>query len=556
MSVWQQTPGRASRLLTLDRPAPAKIKRTDKANALLDEGYRAHERGDIERAMAAYRQIMGLDRDNVGAIMGAGLLEAERGQIEAAEFLLKRAISIAPTVAAYNILGHAYVKRRRFDDAIACYRASLELDPSNLTTWPNLLFALDLHPHATNGLRLAERERFDALHCRPLTEAAPPHENDPDPERVLQVGFVSADFKQHSAAHGFGPVVLGHHPDRVVVHLYDVDPSPPNEDDLVARWFRESPSLVWHDARGLDDAALAATIRGDGIDVLVDLSGYSAGGRPLAFARKPAPVQVGGLGYATGFGIAAMDYLLADEVVVPERHEPFYREKILRLPCFMGYEQAPPWPEIGPAPKEANGYVTYGYFGRALKISPQTLAAWGEILRRVPDARLLLKCGDYDTDAVLGQQIATALGAFGVSPDRIAFRGGSSRYDHLAAYRDVDISLDPFPHNGGVTTVETFLMGVPTVTMFGEYLCGRVGASLLTAFGLRHAAARTVHEYVNHAVGMAGDTWTLEDRQALRARVRGSVLMNQDAYAGAFEDAIREAWREWCDAQQAHGPRD
>lgn len=544
--VWAGNTGRRSKLVTLDRPSP--IARTDQTAQVLAEAFKAHERGDIERAISAYQQIMGLDRDNVGALMGAGLLEAERGQVEAAEFLLKRALSIAPTVAAYNILGHAYVKRRRFDDAIACYRASLALDPDNTTTWPNLLFALDLHPYATNGLRRAERERFDTLHCRPLTEAASPHDNDPDPERILRVGFVSADFKQHSAAHGFGPVVLGlgQLPGQVEVHLYDVDPSPPAKDDLVAQWFRQTASSRWHDARGVDDATVAATIRDDRIDVLVDLSGYSAGGRPLLFARKPAPIQVGGLGYATGFGIDAMDYLIGDDVVIPERHEPLYREQILRLPCFMGYEQAPPWPDVGPPPKERNGYVTFGYFGRALKISPQTCAAWGEILRRVPDARLVLKCGEYDTDAVLVQQIGAALAAFGVVPERVTFRGGTSRYDHLAAYGDVDVSLDPFPHNGGVTTVETFLMGVPTVTLLGDSFCGRTGSALLTAFGLGHATARTPHEYVNHAVSMADDTWTLEDRRALRLRVQTSVLMDQGRYASAFEEAVRACWRRWC----------
>jgi protein O-GlcNAc transferase len=549
--VWAADTGHGSKILTLDQAMlpPTQIKRTDKMDKLLDEGFKAHERGDLERAISAYHQIMGLDRDNVGAMMGAGLLEAERGQVESAEFLLKRALSIAPTVAAYNILGHAYTKRRRFDDAIACYRASIKLDPTNTSTWPNLLFALDLHPNATNGLRMAERERFDAIHCRPLTEAAAPHDNTPDPERVLRVGFVSADFKQHSAAHGFAPLIRGHHADRVEIHLYDVDQSPPNDDDLVAQWFRETASSRWHDVRGYDDATVASAIRADGIDVLVDLSGYSAGGRPLVFARKPSPIQIGGFGYATGFGIDAMDYLIGDPTVIPPRHEQFYRERIMHVPCFMGYEKAPPWPTITAPPKEQNGYVTFGYFGRALKISPQTLSTWGEILRRVPDSRLLLKCGEYDVDTVIPQQIASALGTFGVEADRIAFKGGSSRFDHLSAYGEVDISLDSFPHNGGVTTVESFLMGVPTVTLLGDYFCGRTGASLLTAFGLGHATARTPFEYINHAVSMAEDTWTLEDRQALRHRVMTSVLMDEDAYAGAFEEALRVAWREWCEGR-------
>jgi len=110
----------------------------------------------------------------------------------------------------------------------------------------------------------------------------------------------------------------------------------------------------------------------------------------------------------------------------------------------------------------------------------------------------------------------------------------------------VDVSLDTFPHNGGVTSVESLLMGVPTVTTGGDYLCGRVGLSLMAAFGLSHAVARSPIEYISHAVGMAEDTWTLGDRQALRRRVTKSILMDEDAYASAFEDAVRVAWREWC----------
>jgi protein O-GlcNAc transferase len=552
--VWQQAAGNGSAFVTLTEQPPVKLKRTDKITPLLEAGIKAHESGEMERALSAYRQVMGLDKDNVGAMTAAALIHADRGEHEAADFLLRRSLQVAPTVVAYNTLGYVSAARRDFDGAINSYRASLELDPTNLTTWPNLIFTLDLHPYASPELRLSERRRFNDLHCKALTEAAEPHANDPDPERPLRIGYVSGDFKQHSAAHGFGPVIMGHHKDQYQTYLYDVDQAVPNPEDQVSGWFKGLAS-VWRDARGVADHVLAEMIRADRIDVLVDLSGYSGGGRALVFARKPAPIQVTGFGYATGLGIDAMDYVIGDDTVIPEHHERFYHEKVLRLPCFMAYEKAPPWPEIVTPPKERNGYVTYGYLGRVVKISPQTLAAWAEILTRVPDARMLFKSGEY-ADEALQRQVQAGLGALGVAPDRLEFRAGSARLAHLEAYNEIDISLDPFPHNGGVTTVESFLCGVPTVTVLGNYLCGRTGASIMQALGLKHAVARTPFEYVNHAVSMAADTWTYEDRMALRMRVMESVLFSEDAYASAVEEQYRTIWRAWCDQQTATGPRD
>jgi protein O-GlcNAc transferase len=544
--AWSHDVGNGSALTLLD---DSHILQTDQPKTAVPEG------SDFSRALPIYQQIMGLDREHGPAMLAAGLIQSHEGDQHAAEWLIRRSIKVAPTVIAYNNLGHMLLGRRQWDEAITAYRASLEIDPTNTTTWPNLLFGLDLHPGATWQLRLAERRRFNDLHARALTEAAPPHENDPDPDRIIRVGYVSADWKQHSAAHGFGPVVQGHHADLVELHLYDVDQSPPNPDDIVAEWFKTLAHATWHDVRGYDDATLAATIRADRIDVLVDLSGYSGGGRPLAFARKPAPIQVSGFGYATGLGIDAMDYLIADDVLIPEAHEGRYHEKVMRLPCFMGYEPAPPWPDIGPPPKARNGYTTYGYLGRVVKISPQTIAVWAEILQRDQTARVILKGGEYK-DAAMVDQIAGALGALGVARARLDFRPGTPRTDHLAAYNDVDVMLDTFPHGAGVTLVESVLMGVPPVTLLGDYVCGRVGAAIMTALGFPNAIARTPFEFVNHALATSAEAWTQADRQALRRRVGNSILMDADRYAGACETAYRSAWAEWCKQRNAVQPGD
>jgi predicted O-linked N-acetylglucosamine transferase (SPINDLY family) len=522
---------------------------TKSTDEILEDAMTVHATGDLDRALAAYRQVMGLDRENVSAMTAAALIHTDKGEFEAAEFLLRRSIAIAPTCVAYNSLGTVTLARRQWDAAVNCYRSSLALDPTNTSTWPNFLFALDLHPWATPELRLAERRAFNEAHCRVLTEAAPPHTNDPDPDRVLRVGYVSADWKQHSAAHGFGPVVMGHRKDQVKTYLYNVNQGPPSEEDRLFDWFRKLAD-VWVDARGLSDSALASHIREDQIDILVDLSGYSAGGRVLTFARKPAPIQISGFGYATGLGIDAMDYLIGDDVVVPPQQERFYHEKIMKLPCYAAYEKAPPWPDVGPAPKDKNGYVTYGYLGRTIKISPQTLAAWGEILQRVPAAHMIFKCDAFTEEATIAQ-IRGPLTALGVDPGNLEFRLGSSRFDHIATYSEIDISLDPYPHGGGVTTIDSLLMGTPTITLLGDYICGRTGASILTVLGFGSAVARTPFEYVKHAVEMADVPWTQDDRQGLRRRLVSSVLFNEDLYAAACEDAYRAVWREWCDGRNA-----
>src|SRR5580765_8005553 len=268
-------------------------------NRLFEVSCDAHEAGDLERAMTGYIGVLSVDPEHVGALSAASLVHLLRDEYDLAEALARRSLAIAPTMPAATTLARVHLYRRQFDEALLAYRAAVGPEPTEYgdRVWANLLFALDLHPEATPALRLAERRAFDARYCRPLSLAAAPHDNDRDPDRILRVGYVSADIRQHSAAHCFGPVLAGHNPERVETYLYDVNETPPAATDLVAPWLRgqvQHAQIVGH----LEDPALAALIRHDQIDILVDLSGYSAGGRPLLYARKPAPIQLSGLGYA------------------------------------------------------------------------------------------------------------------------------------------------------------------------------------------------------------------------------------------------------------------
>src|SRR5581483_4081578 len=168
----------------------------------------------------------------------------------------------------------------------------------------------------------------------------------------------------------------------------------PRGDDLTVRL--RATTVLWHDTFGWSDNRLAEQVRADGVDILFDLAGHTANNRLLAFARKPAPVQVTWAGYVGTTGLAAMDYLLADPREVPPDADPHYRERVLRMPdAYVSYEPPPYAPPVAPPPAPLKGYVTFGSFSNPVKLNPGAAKVWAEILRRLPDSRLVLKYKGY-----------------------------------------------------------------------------------------------------------------------------------------------------------------
>jgi protein O-GlcNAc transferase len=281
----------------------------------------------------------------------------------------------------------------------------------------------------------------------------------------------------------------------------------------------------------------------DRIDILIDLGGAAQGHRAQTFACRPAPIQVTGWGYPHGLGIKAFDYLVADPVAIPESHADRYPEKRLELPCIMGYVPGSVLPELTTAPQSRLGYRTYGYLGRAMKVNGPTLALWAEVLRGDPTGRLLLKSDQYD-DRQMRERVVNGLTALGVEGDRIEIRGGTTRTDHLAAYRDVDVCLDPTPCGSGQTTLDACLMGVPTVSLLGAWVSGRITASIQSVLGMPQWATDDRRIYVGLAQKAAAPHWP--NRHYLRDALLGSILVDGQAYALAVEAQYRRIWREWA----------
>ena len=421
--------------------------------------------------------------------------------------------------------------------------------PDNPNVLCQLIFSHDRRPDATLEEGYLLRRRFNDLIKCPIVA---PHTNNRAPDRKLRIGYVSADFRHHSAVTIFGAHILKHDKSLFDIYAYS---NVARGDPLTDR-IRASVT-TWHDVSIWDDDRLEQQIRADQIDVLVDLSGHSAGNRLTVFARKPAPVQVTGWGYITGTGLDAMDWMFADRDTILEDEHRWYAEGIVYLPRIVSY-----WPvdesvvgKVGPLPAERNGYLTFGVMNRLGKLKRGTIELWARILRDVPDARLIVKAAGLD-DAASREWLTSVFAEAGADLSRLQFRGVTAHADHMRLYHEIDVCLDPWPDGGGVSTLEALWMGVPVVTLPHRQIASRLSKSFLNELGLPYLIASSADEYVERAVSLNAQRRELARvRALLRDMLSASVLCDHETYARHVEDAYRQMWRQWVASQDDEQPR-
>ncbi len=519
----------------------------DYAEAHYNLGVALMAGGQLDEAIACYRQAIRLKPDYAEAHYNLGVAFKNKEQFDEAITSCRQAIRFKPDLAeAHNNLGFLLQITGRLDEAIASYRQALRLKPDYAEAHDNLIFAFNYHPGYDAGMIFEELRRWNQQHTEPLKKFIRPHTNDRNPDRRLRIGYVSPDFREHPVGRFLLPVLEHHDHQQFEIFCYSSVTRP----DAITARFR-SVADHWQEIRNSSDDHAADQIRADGIDVLVDLSGHTAGNRLLVFARKPAPVQVSYLGYPGTTGLSTIDYRLTDGLADPPGlTDGFHTESLFRLPqsnwCYAEPDDSPP---VQPPPAIGRGHVTFGSFNSFAKATEAMLQIWGRILHEVPGSRLILKTFAFGSASVR-DRIRRNFAAQGIGADRLDLSGPQpDRLSHLASYAEMDIALNTFPYHGTTTTCEALWMGVPVVTLVGQSHVSRVGLSLLSNVGLPELAAATPDQYVKLAVNLAKDQDRLKAlRDSLRERMRSSPLMDAPRFARDVEAAYRQMWRSWCAA--------
>ncbi len=525
----------------------ARAVRPGYALALRTSGDAMLEANRVHEAIACYDRALKIQPDNVTGLYNRAVALRKLRRSDDALADIDHALALKPDFAD-ALISRAKILRMcgDIDQALTCFRRAMELRPKDPKLHSTYIFSLNFDPAASEADKQRERAEWDQRHAQKFSSHVTAHDNDPIPRR-LRIGYASSYFRHDNAAYGFGNAILHHDPDRFEVFCYSDTLS---EDDVTAR-LREHIDQ-WHRTRQLSDDQLAALIRSDRIDILVDCVGHMVGNRLLVFARKPAPIQVSAWGEPTGTGLQAMDYLLSSRVLIPESDRALFAEQIIDLPNFTGLWTPGSLPDPGPLPALSRGHVTFGSFNRVLKLSDATIRCWATILRQLPHARLVLKNPQLD-DAAQRARLAAAFEAEGVPTTTLIFIGGTDRTSHFAAYNAIDIALDPFPHGGGMTTLDALWMGVPVVACAGKTVSARWATTSLVPLGLADFIADGPESYVELALAKAADLESLSRlRAGLRERVATSDFGDGARYCRAVEAAYLEMWERWCRSRLEH----
>lgn len=490
-------------------------------------------------AETAYRHALAIDPLHAQASSGLGrLLSEARRDAEAEELCRQILARDATRVDAHCNLGSLLRLSGRLGEAREHYARAVALQPDHLEARSALLFIEHYIARETTSLleqsraygervRARVKKPFNSWNCTPAPG-------------VLRVGLVSGDLREHPVGYFLENLLAHHDPARIEWLAY---PTFGHTDPLSERLRQHLKG--WHPLVGLSDADAARRIRDDGVHVLLDLSGHTSNNRLPLFAWRPAPVAASWLGYFATTGVAAIDYLIADRMSVPEALAGTFTERLLYLPdtrlCFTPPVQAP---QPAGLPAARKGFLTFGSFQAMPKITDAVLQVWSRILAQCPDARLRIQntaVGSTEGQQVLRERLIRA----GIDPAQVDMHGFSARLQYLEDCGEVDLILDTFPYPGGTTTCEALWMGVPTLTLCGETMIARQGASLLAAAGLEDWITDSEDAYVAQAVARAGNIAELAElRRTLRARLPATPLFDAARFARDMEQLLHQAWQE------------
>jgi len=519
----------------------ALLLRPSLAEAHVNLGNAMQAQGLLDDAVASYRKGLLLKPSIAEAWYNLANVLGMQNQLNEAVHCYQQALLLRPDYVDANCnLATTLVGLGHIDEAIASYRQTLLLKPDLAEAHSTLLFNMQYSSTCSPEEMFREHQRYAETFEAPLKPFWQAHANGRDPLRRLRVGYVSADFRNHVVASFFKPILASHDPSQFEIFGYYNSGLRDSHTDWIAAHMDHF--MVCND---LTDEQLAERIRADGIDILVDLSGHTADNRLRVFARKPAPVQVTYIGYPGTTGLSAIDYRITDAWQDPPgQTECYHSETLVRLSGgALTFQPESNLPDVNALPSLGSGKLVFASLNNLSKVNPAVVKLWARILHAVPPARLML--GNVN-DVSIQQHLLGMFDQAGIGPARLILKPKLPMADYLALHHQIDVALDPFPYNGGATTMYSLAMGVPVITLPGQHAVSRFGAAALARMGLSEFITHNEDEYVQCVIRFANDLPALNAvRQSLRAR------MNAPAWQPAtitrqLEAAYRDMWRTWC----------
>jgi predicted O-linked N-acetylglucosamine transferase (SPINDLY family) len=562
--------GLFERLAAAKPPAP---------KALIGKGLALSGENRHEEALAALDAAIALDPRDADALIGKGVaLKALRRLPEAIETYRRASEAVPRNINAHFNLGNALVLLKRNSEARQFYECAWALDNRNAEVLSALIRSMQItwewqelaalqqrmvHDVASqraitnpfNLLGVADDPGLHQIAARaytretlPLAPAAKPPPA--APRDKLRIGYFSADLHNHATMHLLAGVLECHDRDAFEIHAFSYGPE--IEDAMRAR--ARATVDHFHECARLSDGAIIAAARKAGIDIAIDLKGYTQDARLGPFAARVAPLQVSYLGYPGTVGADFLDYILADATVLPMDQQPFYDEKIIHMPdSYQANDDrraiAPATPSRAEAGLPAEGFV-YCCFNNAYKITPEIFASWMRILAAVPGSVLWLLRNEEDAMA----RLRAAAQAQGVDPARLVFGPSLPSAQHLARHRLADLFLDTLPYNAHTTASDALWAGLPVLTQMGEAFAGRVAASLLKAVGLPEMITRDTAAYEALAVALGQDAARAAALKAkLAAALPGAPLFDTPRFTRHLEAAFRLMWQRHVEGKAPEG---
>jgi protein O-GlcNAc transferase len=559
----------------------------ESAEVYSDMGNALAEIGRLDEALACYADALKLNPNYAKAYnnMGSTLKAMER-YTEAIDFYCK-AVETDPRYAeAFNNLGSTITDIGKPDEALKYFQQALSLNPDFPLAQVNLYYALirtcnwqrfdllnkrldaqtakalkqnecpledpflNLARHADPAINFSVAQAWSAKIEKNMSEIKTGFSFDGrrDANNKIVLGYLSNNFRNHAMAHLMAGLFKHH--DRKHFKVYAYSTGEDDNSEYRKRIQQDCDKFV--DIRDINHLDAAQLIYHDKVDILIDLMGYTRGGRVEIAALRPAPIQVRYMGMAGTTGAAFFDYLIADQTVVPKQHSQYYSEKLVYLPdCYQPNDDQQKIADVS-FDRKGQGLPEKGFvfcsFNQAFKLDPIMFNVWMSILKEVPDSVLWLQAGSKTAERSLVQEAE----ACGISAQRLVFGSKMSKAYHLARLKLADLALDTRVVSGAATTSDALWAGVPVVTLKGNHFSSRMSASILNAIGLNDLVTSGLTAYKNLAICLANKPSEIQSVQKrLHNNIKRTPLFNTKIQVANLEGAFRKIWQIYLSGQKA-----